>query len=610
MLSSMSRIQILPDYLVNQIAAGEVVERPASALKELTENALDAGATQVDITLRLGGKSYISIRDNGHGMDANDLKLALCRHATSKLPDHDLVHIRSMGFRGEALPSIASVSRMSITSRPAHSEHAWQIQASGDVIEEPIPSSGPFGTHLEIRDLFYLTPARLKFMKTDAAEYSACKDVVYRLALARPDVSFSLTHDDRSVFHLSAASGNKDEQMSKRIMDIMGAEFYENSIPLVADDRDIKVTGRIGIPTYNKGIASHQFIFVNDRPVKDRQLLGALRAAYGDLIPRDRHPVCAIFIQLPSEDVDMNVHPAKAEVRFRDAARIRGITISSIRNQLSSIQQTSSHLGAQITPDAPKMYSYSGARHQGHGSSSSFSIESSAQGTSFSLYDSGSLPYQPQPRFDAPAFNPLTPMSEASDPQGHLGFALAYLHNTYILAQTQNGLVMVDAHAAHERLTYERYKTDMEDRGIPSQLLLKPDIITLDDDRAAVLIEHKEALLKLGIDMDGFGPGCIIVRSVPSDLIGRVDLDDLIKETAEELIQKGAPEMIQDKILHHLATRACHHSVRAGQPLSIPEMNALLRQIESNPNTAQCNHGRPTFIHINMNEIEKLFERK
>jgi DNA mismatch repair protein MutL len=605
MLSPMSRIQILPDYLVNQIAAGEVVERPASALKELAENALDAGATQVDITLRLGGKSYISIRDNGQGMDANDLKLALCRHATSKLPDHDLVHIQSMGFRGEALPSIASVSRMSITSRPPHLEHAWQINASGDIINDPVPSSGPFGTHVEIRDLFYLTPARLKFMKTDAAEYSACKDVIYRLALARPDVSFSLTHDDRSISHFSAASGNKDEQMSKRIMDIMGAEFHENSIPLVADDRDIKVTGRIGIPTYNKGIASHQFIFVNDRPVKDRQLLGSLRAAYGDLIPRDRHPICVIFIQVPPEDVDMNVHPAKAEVRFRDSARIRGITISSIRNQLATIQQTSSHLGGQLIPNTPQMYSYSGRRHHIGSASPSFSIGPAAQNISFSLYDSGSLPYQPQPRFDAPS-----PISEPSEPQVHLGFALAYLHNTYILAQTQNGLVMVDAHAAHERLTYERYKTDIEDLGISSQLLLKPDIITLDDDRAAVLIDHKEDLLKLGFDMDGFGPGCVIIRSIPSDLIGKVDIDDLIKETAEELIQKGAPEMMQDKILHHLATRACHHSVRAGQPLSIPEMNALLRQIESNPNTAQCNHGRPTFIHINMNEIEKLFERK
>ncbi len=606
----MSTIRILPPHLVNQIAAGEVIERPAAALKEIIENALDAGATQIDVTLRQGGKSFISVTDNGHGMSRDDLSLALHRHATSKLTNDDLVYITTMGFRGEALPSIGSVARLTLTSCKAGAAHAWTFRVEGGQENPPTPAAHPPGTRVEIADLFYATPARLKFLKGDLAEFSACKDVIVRLAMARPDVGFTLTHHDQKSLSLSpipTASDFKD-QLAARLRQLLGSEFHDNTVDLDAQSGDIHLKGRIGYPTYHRGQATHQYLFVNNRPVRDRLLLSALRVAYGDLMPRDRHAVATLFLTLPPPDVDINVHPAKTEVRFKDAGHIRGFLIGAIRQRLSTLSGTAQILGAPFLDRVAANQPY-GALHS--------TYPSSYRAAPAQFHDSSYRAYTPL--FESPPQSrgfgrtpsgdfARGPMQETTDYP--LGAAIAQIHETYIVAQTQDGMILVDQHAAHERLVYERYKQQHDTSRIPCQRLLSPEIITLDDVRAQTLLAAHEDLALFGLEIEQFGPDCLLVRGVPAELSERLDLPQLIQDLADEMMEKGAAQTLKDRILMFLSTRACHHAVRAGRALNVDEMNALLRQIEKTPVAAQCNHGRPTFVKLSRADLEKLFARR
>jgi DNA mismatch repair protein MutL len=595
----MSNIRILPDHLVNQIAAGEVIERPAAALKEILENAIDADTKNLHIDLRLGGKNLIRVRDDGYGMSQHDLPLALTRHATSKLNNDDLVHISTMGFRGEALPSIASVSRLIITTRDAHSAHGWQISAGQGTLSPITPAAHPQGSTIEIHDLFHSTPARLKFLKTDATEYSACKDIVIRLALARPDIAFTLTHNDQKILTLPACGGDDEQALGARAGDILGQEFHDNTVPLMAERAGIVLSGRIGYPTYNKGQAIQQYLFVNGRPVRDRLLLGALRAAYGDLMPRDRHAVCLLFFDLPQDDVDINVHPAKAEVRFRDSQQIRSLLVGAIRQRLASLQQTAAALGSGMVD---RMAANDGLQ---------FYAPPVFNAAAPKFYERPADPYrplfEPAPSVRVADQSPIHIYESESHP---LGAARAQLHGTYIISETENGVVIVDQHAAHERLTYERYKQNMREQGIPAQRLLTPDIVTLDDARAARLLEQSEQLRPYGLEIEAFGPDCLLVRAVPADLAERLDIPQLVMDLADELQAQTTTNLLEDRILSFLATRACHRSVRAGRQLNADEMNALLRQIEQTPFSAQCNHGRPTYVTLSRHDFEKLFERR
>jgi DNA mismatch repair protein MutL len=602
-------LRLLPDHLVNQIAAGEVIERPSAALKEIVENAIDAGATQIDITLRLGGKSLIQVADNGIGMTPDDLALALQRHATSKLPDDDLVHIATLGFRGEALPSIGAVARLAITSAVRGAPHAWTIAVQGGTITPPAPTSHPPGTRVEIRDLFFATPARLKFLKADVTEYATCKDVVLRLALAHPGIGFSLTHNDQRVLSLLPETDDTSEtRLARRVRAALGAEFHDNTVPLLATDQGLSIAGRIGVPTYNKGQTTHQYLFVNGRPVRDRALMGAMRAAFGDLIPHDRHGVALLFINLPAADVDVNVHPGKAEVRFRDSARLRSILIGAIRARLATIQHT-----AQARTEAfldrlavePGRLAVANAPYAPYYPPTSSTL--SERVAAHQLY-APLLPTTPPSFRPAGDVNPA--LSEADIAAHPLGVAIAHLHNTYILAQTTTGLVVVDAHAAHERLTYERYKAQWAANGIASQRLLSPDIITLDDVRAALLLTQADQLARYGLELESFGGDCLLVRGVPAELAERLDLAAVLTDLADAMIEGGAATALEDKILRFLATKACHHAVRAGRPLNIAEMNALLRQIEATPFAQQCNHGRPVFMALSLADLAALFERR
>lgn len=610
-------LRILPDHLVNQIAAGEVIERPAAALKELVENALDAGGRTIDIVIKQGGKTYLCVTDDGCGMSLDDLSLALTRHATSKMPDDDLVHIRSMGFRGEALPSIGSVSHLTLTSRQPGADTAWQVTAANGKITKAIPAAHPTGTRVEVSDLFHTTPARLKFLKSDPAEYTACKDVVVRLALARPDVAFSLTHNDQRVIHVGVTDGSYESQLASRVRALMGAEFHDQTLPIMAEDQSVQITGRIGNPTFHKGQSNHQYLFVNNRPVKDRTILGALRAAFGDIIPHDRHGVALLFITLPAEDVDVNVHPAKSEVRFRDSARIRSLLIASIRTRLSRHQGTAEHINASARSfDAFQTKNFldseinSGMSYQrdyGIGGTRSYSIApNQLSDSTANTYTSLFLPEHSLRSVDTEPKKNDTNFSTSYP----LGLARAYIHNMFIVAQTLDGMVIIDAHAAHERLMYERYKKFLEETGIPAQRLLSPDIITLDDIRANALLEHTQTLYTHGLEIDSFGPDCVMVRSVPSELSDRLDLPRILTDLADEILETGSTESLSNRILSFLATKACHHAVRAGRPLNIDEMNVLLRQIEETPSACTCNHGRPTFFKMALADIERLFERR
>lgn len=586
------RIRHLPETLVNQIAAGEVIERPAAAVKELVENALDAGARRVAVDIADGGKSLIRVTDDGCGMTRDELVAALDRHATSKLPDDDLLHVKYLGFRGEALPSIASVSRLTVTSRAMGSSDSWSITVEGGRKGEPKPAALAAGTVVEVRDLFYATPARLKFLKTDRAEYGAVKEILSRLAMVNPGVSFRLTHNGAVSFDLPVAAAPAD-----RLAALLGRDFPDNSLMIEALRDDIRLSGFASLPTYHRGTAQDQYLFVNGRPVRDRLLLSALRGAYADVMARDRHPVAALFIDIDPGEVDVNVHPAKAEVRFRDPQAVRGLVVSAIRHAITGA-------GPRSTPDMAQGTLAQFRPHTGGGFSNHFS--SAPRWTQGGLAEKIHEFYEPHARSEE-----LVPVSEIADQKYYpLGAARAQIHENYIIAQTDDGLVVVDQHAAHERLVYEKFKEQIATNGIERQGLLTPFIVDLDDVAAGRLLDAAADLARLGLEVESFGAGSVAVRSVPALLGSKADITGLIRDLADELADRNSVSGLEEKINALLSTMACHGSVRSGRRLSADEMNALLRQMESTPLSGQCNHGRPTYVELKLKDIEKLFGRR
>ncbi|MBL4666182.1 MAG: DNA mismatch repair endonuclease MutL [Sneathiella sp.] len=612
----------LPDNIVNQIAAGEVVERPASAVKELVENAIDAGATRIDVVMRNGGRSLISITDNGTGMTSDELELCFERHATSKLPDEDLVNIQHLGFRGEAIPSIASVSRMSIATRTVDDESGWRLLVEGGKRGELEPTGLPKGTRVEVRDIFYATPARLKFLKSERAEFGAALDVMRRLAMAYPAIAFSLSDEKRTALKVSAAQGDLFEAWLDRLGAIMGREFSENAIKIDAERNGVLLSGYAGVPTFNRGNAAMQFMYVNGRPVKDKLFTGSVRAAYMELLARNRHPLMALFLEVPAEQVDVNVHPAKAEVRFRDSGGVRGLIIGALRNALAENgHKASSTIGAQalgaFEPQSQGFQLQSRPAQQvgmGNWASvqpshlpSGVADDAAAYHVPLTGPTDGSMPMQPS----APP--PVHGSSDAEivdDLEMYpLGAARGQLHETYIIAQTRDGMILVDQHAAHERLVMERMKKAFSEKVLNRQLLLLPDVVEIDEVAAERICARAEELAEMGLVIEPFGNGAIVVRETPA-MLGTCNVKGLIQDLADDLAEFDTALSLKDKLDDVFATMACHGSVRAGRRLTIEEMNALLREMEITPHSGQCNHGRPTYVELKLAEIEKLFGRR
>lgn len=617
---ALPHIRLLPDQLVNQIAAGEVIERPAAVVKELVENAIDAGATRIEVHLRDGGQSLIKVVDNGCGMGPDDLLLATERHATSKLPDDDLVNIRALGFRGEALPSIASISRFSITSRRAQDETAHQLKIEGGVKSAIAPAAGSQGTIIEVRDLFYATPARLKFLKTPRTESGHAQEVMMRLAMAHPLVSFSLVEEGRTPLHWPASAS-----MADRLAAILGRNFQENALEVDAERPPLHLKGYISLPTLNEATQRHQYLFVNGRPVRDRQLLGAVRAAYMDVLAHDRHPLVALFLTLPPELVDVNVHPAKAEVRFQDGQVVRGLIVSALRQALQrggveGAQRTATTVGGSLLQQVVLPASFtarSATASGGYGQvlpqPNYVSPELADRNFAYQAPLDLGAQAQPQARLphtlnqaDAPDFTPVADTAMENYP---LGSAVAQLHNTYIVAQTSVGMVLIDQHAAHERLVWERMKAQMAEKGVARQALLLPEVIELPAPDLSRLLDETEALGQLGLVIEGFGQGAAVVREVPA-LLAKANVRALIADIVSELAEWGSSQKLRGRLEDMLSTMACHGSVRAGRALTITEMNALLREMEATPLSGQCNHGRPTHVHLSLAEVEKLFGRR
>ena len=589
-------IRQLNETAINQIAAGEVVERPASAIKELVENAIDAGASRIDVDYADGGKRLIQVTDNGCGIASEDLALAMSRHATSKIDGSDLLNIQSFGFRGEALPSLGAVGKLTLTSRTATGSGA-ELQVMGGKLSPIRPAAMQPGTRATLRDLFYATPARLKFLRSDRAEAQAIADVVKRLAMAEPAIAFSLrdTVTDRMVFQVQAEQGDMFSALRGRLGQIMGRDFVDNAIAVDAEREGVNLTGFAGLPTYSRGAAVAQYPFVNGRPVRDKLLLGALRGAYADFLSRDRHPAVALFVECDPTLVDVNVHPAKSEVRFREPAMVRGLIVSGLRHALAeaghraSTTVSSAALGA-FTPEPtgqPRVYQMDRPRN--------------APGYS-GLAETATM-FEPQPsaRVEEDA-----PQVEAQ--HRPLGAARAQLHENYILSQTEDGLVIVDAHAAHERLLYEKLKAQMAETGVRAQALLIPEVISLSDGDIALLMEQSETLTQMGLSIESFGQGAVAVQSVPA-LLGHVDVQRLVLDIVDELSDGGTQQSLQAQLDAILSRVACHGSVRTGRRMQAEEMNALLREMEATPHSGQCNHGRPTYVSLAMTDIEKLFGR-
>ena len=604
-------IRRLPAQTVNRIAAGEVIERPASVIKELVENALDAGASQIDIRYEDGGRTVITVTDDGKGMDPANLSLAVERHATSKLPDDtDLLNIATMGFRGEALPSIGSVARLSLISQTEDDDSAWELRVEGGVKHDlrPAPRFGLHGTRVDVRDLFYATPARLKFMKSERSESMAISDIVKRLAMANPHVGFTLTNGQRTSLRVSGTPLSEDGRLV-RLSKILSDDFGANAVAVEAEREGIELSGFAGLPTFSRGNSAHQYLFVNGRPVKDKLLTGAVRGAYQDFLARDRHPVVALYLDLPLEHVDVNVHPAKSEVRFRNPGLVRGMIVSALRHALAEAGHRASTtvsdyaLGKIQTEQAN--YAYQGR------------------------YGGTSGGYAPPPFSNDPALQPLidgmsarveeTPDGFVSPIPGQadqvpiedypLGMARAQLHETYIVAQTGDGIVIVDQHAAHERLVYEEMKQKMAGQGVPRQTLLIPDVVELGEtDTARILARHEE-LAEMGLVIEPFGQGTICVRETPA-LLGEVNVQGLLRDLADDLAEYDEALSLKERFEHVCGTMACHGSVRAGRRLNAAEMNALLRQMEATPHSGQCNHGRPTYVELKLADIERLFGRR
>jgi len=584
-------IRLLPEGTVNRIAAGEVVERPASVVKELVENALDAGARSVDVVMTLGGRGLIAVADDGAGMSRGELELAILRHATSKLPDDDLLRIAHLGFRGEALPSIGSVARLRIASRPRGADSGWAIEVAGGEAGAPEPAAQPFGSRVEVRDLFYATPARLKFLKSERAEYAAAVDCVERLAMARPDVAFSFGDGQRRGLNLPAAPGDLFEARLARLSGVLGRDFAQNAAPIEAEREGARLSGYAGLPTFNRANAQAQHLFVNGRPVRDRQLLGAVRAAYMDVLPHDRHAAVALFLELDPLEVDVNVHPAKAEVRFRQPATVRGLVIGAIRHALAQAGVRAS--GALSTA------ALGAARPAGAAPQGGFRWMPPSRPSAGLMEEAAAF----QSPFAAP------PPAQADGPEGPLGRARGQLHETYIVAQTADGVVLVDQHAAHERIVMEQMKAALAGGGVRRQMLLVPEVVELGEAAAARVLERAGELAELGLVVEPFGPGAVVVRETPGPL-GQADVQGLLRDLADEIGEAGEATGLKSRLDHVFATMACHASVRAGRALSLPEMDALLREMERTPNAGVCNHGRPTFVELKLADVERLFGRR
>ena len=599
----MPEIRRLPENLVNRIAAGEVVERPSSALKEVVENAIDAGANRIAIKLVDGGLTSLEVTDDGCGMSPEEMALALERHATSKLPNDAIEQVATLGFRGEALPSIASVARFTLESRPHGAEQGWKRVVDHGEIRDEGPAALPPGTRVRIENLFGKIPARRKFLRTPRSEYAACKDVVQRLAMARPDIAITLDHGDRRIFGLQAGEG-----LANRVAQLVARELKDNGVAIDLERGAMRLTGIAGLPTYNRGIADHQYLFVNGRPVKDRLLTGAVRGAYADMLARDRHAVLALFLELPCEDVDVNVHPAKSEVRFRDAQGVRGFIVSGLRQAL----ETGDKRSAQ-SPDAGAMARWqqepvreepaAALRSMFSGRDWSAPQQRVAEASAAWRGVEADVMAQPQGRAEEAA-----PVTQATD-EYPLGIARGQVANTYIVAEAKDGLVLVDQHAAHERLVLERLReAGAEEAVARSQALLIPEVVELDETSCDRLEEAAPKLAEHGLAIERFGPSAMLVRSLPH-AIARTDPEKLLRDIDDDLALNGEALLLGEKLDLVLATMACHGSVRAGRVLRVDEMNSLLREMERTPRSGQCNHGRPTWVKLSMEDVEKLFGR-
>ena len=597
-------VRQLSEAIVNRIAAGEVVERPASVVKELIENALDAGAHRIDVLTDGGGRRLIRVSDDGEGMTRADLALAVDRHATSKLAGDDLLAIDTLGFRGEALPSIGAVARLTITTRHKSEPHAWTITVNAGDKTDVKPAALGQGTSVEVRDLFYATPARLKFLKTDRSEAEAVREVVRRLAMSRPDVAYTLAGEERVPVTWVAAN---DELA--RLGDVLGPDFRANAIAIDTEREGVRVTGFAGLPTLSRANTLGQYLFVNGRPVRDKLLVGAVRGAYADYLPRDRHPLLALFVTLEAREVDVNVHPAKTEVRFRDGGLVRGLIVRALKEALTREGQRASTTGggATIAAFRPLGASRPGAYDWRRSPARPPAFVSARSATALGFAEAAQAAFEVgEPAADArvESFEPAAELIERP-----LGAARAQVHETYIVSQTRDGLIIVDQHAAHERIIYERMKAAIDKAGVARQILLIPEIVELDEADAARLVVRAGELAHFGLAIEAFGPGAVAVRETPS-MLGGIDVKGLLRDLAEHMAEWDDSLPLERRLLHVSATMACHGSVRAGRRLKPEEMNALLREMEEVPNSGQCNHGRPTYVELKLSDIERLFGRR
>ena len=602
-------VRQLPEQVVNRIAAGEVVERPASVVKELVENAIDAGSSRVDIFTEGGGRRKIVITDDGGGMTYDDLALAVERHATSKLDNEDLLQIRTLGFRGEALPSIGAVAKLAITTRQKSEAHAWGLAVEGGAKSGIIPAALSQGTRVEVSDLFYATPARLKFLKTERTEAEAIREVVRRLAMARPDIAFTLAGEERGPVTWGAALPGGPGRLA-RLGDILGADFREHAIDVRSGRDGVAVEGFAAAPALTRANALGQYLFVNGRPVRDKLILGAVRAAYADYLPRDRHPVVALFVTLDPHEVDANVHPAKTEVRFRNAGLVRALIVHALKDGLAREgKRTAANDGGSAIAAFRPAFSPRGSTNWDWRRSPSFPV---GPMPSFEGATAPGLAERGQAAFDvgAPSADVrIEDMPSAELIDRPLGAARTQIHETYIVSQTRDGLIIVDQHAAHERIVYERLKASLERSGVERQILLIPEIVEMDEATVERLLARAEELAAFGLAIESFGPGAVAVRETPS-LLGKADARGLLRDLAEHMEEWDEALPLERRLMHVAATMACHGSVRAGRRLKPEEMNALLREMEATPNSGQCNHGRPTYVELKLSDVEKLFGRR
>lgn len=610
-------IRLLDPMTINRIAAGEVVERPASAVKELVENALDAGSTQIDVTIRDGGQSLIVVRDNGSGMTKDDLFLCVERHATSKLPDNDLMNINTMGFRGEALPSIGSVSRLSITTHDTKANQAWILNVEGGHKHDIAPASLPKGTIVEVRDLFFATPARLKFLRSPKTEQGHIVDVLTKIALANPTVGFSLRDESRQIFEYSPA-----EDLKERLSAVLGADFIKNALGVEGQRDYVHVSGYVGLPTLHRSTNQHQYLFVNGRPVQDKLLGGAVRASYSDLIAKDRHPMLVLMLTLPTDYLDVNVHPAKTEVRFQDTQLIRNLIVSVVRQHLTQVSHLTSSTIHQAAIDAIQMFEPSAGNSSPSNTFDFHRSSGHSQGGYRGGHQSkGFTPLVPQKTFETVGhqmlesrrvFSEVEPtdiLLQVDDPSiGYLGRAVAQVYDTYIVAQTETDMIIVDQHAAHERLTYEKMKRQLAENGVMKQALLIPEIVEISESQREALLSLKPQLEQLGLVIDVFGLTAIQIKEIPSLLTG-ADAKALLQDLADQITHMSPELTLQEKVYEICAELACKGSIKAGRKLTTPEMNQLLRDMEVTPFSGQCNHGRPTYIKLRKADIERLFGR-